>query len=62
MCEEVDFAFGGAFPPEMNMVNGPGGSQPLQEVERVRSVFPETWMWQNLTVRCAFCVWWPLID
>ncbi|PVD34971.1 hypothetical protein C0Q70_06252 [Pomacea canaliculata] len=24
----------------------------LQEVERVRSVFPETWMWTSKTVRC----------
>jgi hypothetical protein len=27
------------------------GSTELQEVERVRSVFPETWLWQNVTVR-----------
>ena len=24
--------------------------QPLKEVERVRSEFPETWLWRNFTV------------
>ena len=33
-----------------------GGMQPLpnaglQEVEHVRSVFPETWLWTNASVR-----------
>ena len=37
---------------------GPGGVQPpfnggagLHEVQHVRSVFPETWLWTNVSVR-----------
>ena len=35
------------------MADPSGGlpGQPLQEVERVRSNFPETWLWNNATVR-----------
>jgi len=40
---------GGLLPPlEANTAGGSG--QPLQEVERVRSVFPETWLWSNASV------------
>ena len=55
---------GGGFFPEMAMAAGGGmmneamggmaagvGSGGLQEVERVRSVFPETWLWTNASVR-----------
>ena len=38
-------------PPAM-VPDGPDGmkDQPLKEVERVRSFFPETWLWLNTSV------------
>jgi hypothetical protein len=53
MCDGIAFA-GGLPPMMMNGVSNMQGPQEggLQEVERVRSVFPETWLWQNVTVRC----------
>ena len=42
--------------PEMAMGPAPGGMQPLpapsgplQSVDRIRNVFPETWLWSNFT-------------
>ena len=36
--------------------SGTGGSvQPLQKVERVRNVFPETWLWTNKTTGYLLC-------
>ena len=35
---------------------GTGGSvQPLQKVERVRNIFPETWLWTNKTTGYLLC-------
>ena len=38
-------------PPAL-VPDGPDGmkDQPLKEVERVRSFFPETWLWLNTSV------------
>lgn len=52
-------AFGGAIAPmapmpAMAMTNGmapnPAPSSQLKEVGRVRSVFPETWLWTNASI------------
>ena len=40
----MEAAFGG-LPSDKN-----NQDQPLKEVERVRSDFPETWLWENATV------------
>ena len=51
-----DFALAGGMPPMAGTVTatGTGGSQPnpspLKSVGRVRSIFPETWLWSNTTV------------
>ena len=45
----MDMAFGVGGGHPMNMPDG-GQSQPLTEVDRVRSDFPETWLWSNATV------------
>lgn len=34
-------------------VTGSSATGGLQEVEHVRNVFPETWLWTNVSVRCA---------
>ena len=49
----MDMAFGGGFGGGAGLAmnaQGGGPNQPLQEVERVRSDFPETWLWSNATV------------
>ena len=49
----MDMAFGGGFGEGAGLAmgaQGGGPNQPLQEVERVRSDFPETWLWSNATV------------
>ena len=38
----------------MNGVKGPGNNSPLKEVERVRSQFPETWLWTNTSVGYSY--------
>ena len=51
-----DFALAGGMPPMAGSgtATGIGGSQPnpspLKSVDRVRSVFPETWLWSNATI------------
>ncbi|KAK7492663.1 hypothetical protein BaRGS_00016142 [Batillaria attramentaria] len=58
MCDFMPMAAmgaGGVMPP-MAMPDTAGGGLPtpggLQEVERVRNLFPETWLWTNASVRC----------
>ena len=43
-------AVNGVMPDMMMSEMTGGGGGALQEVERVRSVFPETWLWSNHTV------------
>ena len=47
-----DFALAGGMVPGKGTATG--GSvpnlSPLKDVERVRSVFPETWLWSNATL------------
>ena len=51
-----DFALAGGMPPMAGTgtATGTGGSQPnpspLKSVDRVRSVFPETWLWSNASI------------
>ena len=51
-----DFALAGGMPPMAGTgtATGTGGSQPnpspLKSVDRVRSIFPETWLWSNATI------------
>ena len=49
----MDMAFGAGIGESVgHAMNTPDGgqSQSLKEVERVRSEFPETWLWENATV------------
>ena len=46
-------SFGGV-DPAMNGINGPAHTSPLKEVERVRSDFPETWLWTNASVGYSY--------
>ena len=55
-CPMCDFEMvEGAIPPMVPGREAAGGQTPsvagLQEVEHVRSVFPETWLWTNASVR-----------
>ena len=44
-------ALGGGFGGGGGAGGGGGGVAGLQEVEHVRAVFPETWLWKNASVR-----------
>lgn len=56
MYPEMAFGGGtatGALAPMMpvnSMVPNPAPNSQLKEVGRVRSVFPETWLWSNATI------------
>ncbi|KAJ8297468.1 hypothetical protein KUTeg_023999 [Tegillarca granosa] len=63
-CPMCETAFGGAgggfaFNGPQPIPNGPTGlagsvTSPLKEVTKIRSNFPETWLWTNVTTRIMF--------
>lgn len=48
--EQALHGLSGAMPPGGMGESAKDGQQPLKEVERVRNLFPETWLWLNTTV------------
>lgn len=50
MIDSIDFAAGGLMPAP-GMASMTGGQLPQQKsVDKIRSVFPETWLWSNTSV------------